>query len=159
MRDGVARLVEPVEVVVNVVPFASLDFERLLERLKVATADAPTIALSTEGRRYRTGDTLTLKVTGRNGAHPWSLDAYLVLRGPGGSLWMRDRDVLAPYRTGQWPAAAKDVPLRARANFSTEVKLPLTVTTPGPHTWFLLLTSAGTYRVVAESRVTFEVDR
>ena len=141
----------------NVEPFPSLDFERLLERLRVSTADAPTITLSAEGRRYRVGDTLKLKVTGSNGAQPWLLDAYLVLRGPDGTLWMRDRDVLVPYRTGQWPAAAKDVPLRARASFSTEMSLPLTVTTPGPHTWFLLLTSAATYRVVAESRVTFEV--
>ena len=157
--DGAANLVEPMRVVMNVEPVPSLDFERLLERLKVSTADAPRIALSTEGRRYRAGDTLTLKVTGGNGEHRWSLDAYLVLRGPDGALWVRDGDVLVPYRTGPWPAAAKNIPLRARASVSAELTLPVRVTTPGPNTWFVLLTSAGTHRVVAESRVTFEVDR
>jgi len=149
--------VQPLKLMVKVRPASDVPFAALLQRRRSLEADAPSLALSTLSSRHRAGEVLQLRVSVSNEKRPWFVDAYLVLEGPEGALWFHDGQRLVPYRKEQWPQLANGVQLRTGTRLSVALSLPLTGIMPGAYRWYLVLTDAGSERVITDSQTSLEV--
>ena len=133
-------------------------FLSLLEQLRVLADDSPSFALSVDRPRYGARDLLRLSFAGSVGERSGRVDAYLLLRGPGGTLWFYDGRRLVRGGDCRWTPLARAVYLqRGRTSFAPLLNLPLAGMPPGAYTWHLLLTEVERYRIIASAQTNFEV--
>jgi protocatechuate 3,4-dioxygenase beta subunit len=118
--------------------------------LEISQTDA-SLALALDRALYRTGDEMLATATLAPGAAGGSVDAYLVVQTPAGSLFSLQPNGLVPgvtpVATGFVPLAFSGVVLRHRFTGGEP---------PGLYTWFAALTQAGTTTLVGSaSQVSF----
>jgi hypothetical protein len=120
----------------------------------------PRFELSVDRRRYESGDTLRLSFAESVGPNAWLVDAYLLLRGPGGSLQFYDgRKLTGPGRCGWQPLIRATRLVKGRRSAGPLLTLPLAGMPEGAYSWRLLVTDVDRYRMIGETRADFEVSR
>jgi hypothetical protein len=146
----------PVKLAVEVREPPPIPFATRVQRLRSSQSGAPRFTLSTDAIR-RAGEHAQLTVQGKNEHRPWVVDAYLVLEGPRGALWFYDGQRLVVDPTDRWRSLLRSADLPAGAEPRGTIPILLDAMPPGEYTWFLLLTEAGSRRIIADTSARMEV--
>jgi hypothetical protein len=131
-------------------------FANVVERLRLSGSAAPRVTLSANGLRRRVGELFEMPIHLENGEHPWVLDAYLVLEGRRG-LWSYDGQRLVPHDQNRSTLLARGVELASGARTAGQLFVPLAGLAPGEYRWYVVLTEAGTHRIIADATARMEV--
>ncbi len=144
---------KPVRVAVRVAP---LEMERLLSEPTSAAGPSPVVMIATDRSTYRRGDRLGLTVTLSYPHRPRKFDAYLVLQGPEGAVFVYDGRRLARATEEPWRAWVKELPLPAQA--TGRFTLLLSELAVGGYRWHVILTEPGSYHAVVRAAAAFGIE-
>jgi hypothetical protein len=140
-------------------------FPSVQHRLEWLIAAAPSggeggleLTATTDRPSYRTEDVMRLEVVGLDPDRPRALDILLVLRRPGGGLFLYDGREFAPAygRIGWYPRWVGGAP--TPYVFGSRFELPLSGWAAGEYTWYLLFTDPGGNESLGVASARFTVD-
>jgi len=132
------------------------DLDRLLARGVRPADSSPTVTVATSGGAYRPGDRLLLTVALGNPSRPSPVDVFLLLQGPDGVRSYDGHRLESDGSSGaSWRPWVRMLPLPARVHGRFEITVPSLP--PGPYAWHVLVTEAGSYRLLAVGRTDLRI--
>lgn len=144
---------QPIRVAVRVIP---LEVERLLSEPTSAAEALPVAMIATDRSTYRHDDRLGLTVTLSYPHRPRKFDAYLVLQGPEGAVFVYDGHQLARATEEPWHSWVKALPLPMQA--TGRFTLPLSGLAVGGYHWHVILTEPGSYHAIVRAAAAFRIE-